>query len=314
MASHLRDTIRHGRDHPDTHASESRWRHQESGSFAKHAARAGAPREADGRHGMEDLADFLKGSRVEPQHTPSASGSGPKYTPIAVAGNAAEQSEYGESSGRGDAIHVSGGTMEVMCGPLLNYRRMESETWFGSVLIVTKGGGLGDCVVPELKLRIGGDAQESDSIENEAQRAPQPSAINGVGSANFEEPTSTSQLAQSGVLPNNESSDAGGNVGITVKGTRLYSDPAHTFWRFSLQVPMQQVELRCDYYIPGLTFKTGTKTDKQSFFVPSISESMRIMFHSCNGFSVGTDEEAWSGPALWNDVRRVHARTPFHVM
>lgn len=38
------------------------------------------------------------------------------------------------------------------------------------------------------------------------------------------------------------------------------------------------------------------------------------MFHSCNGFSVGTDEEAWSGAALWNDVMRRHAEVPFHVM
>jgi hypothetical protein len=38
------------------------------------------------------------------------------------------------------------------------------------------------------------------------------------------------------------------------------------------------------------------------------------MFHSCNGFSVGTDEEAWSGPALWNDVARKHREIPFHVM
>jgi hypothetical protein len=38
------------------------------------------------------------------------------------------------------------------------------------------------------------------------------------------------------------------------------------------------------------------------------------MFHSCNGFSVGTDEDAYSGACLWNDVGRVHAKTPFHVM
>jgi len=41
---------------------------------------------------------------------------------------------------------------------------------------------------------------------------------------------------------------------------------------------------------------------------------MRIMFHSCNGFSVGTDEDFWSGPALWNDVLRTHEQRPFHVM
>lgn len=38
------------------------------------------------------------------------------------------------------------------------------------------------------------------------------------------------------------------------------------------------------------------------------------MFHSCNGFSVGTDEDDWSGPCLWNDVMRRHAEVPFHVM
>ena len=41
---------------------------------------------------------------------------------------------------------------------------------------------------------------------------------------------------------------------------------------------------------------------------------MSIMFHSCNGFSVGTDEEAWCGPALWNDVLRRHEENPIHVM
>lgn len=45
-----------------------------------------------------------------------------------------------------------------------------------------------------------------------------------------------------------------------------------------------------------------------------IARETPVMFHSCNGFSVGTDEDAWSGPALWNDVMRRHAEVPFHVM
>jgi hypothetical protein len=58
-----------------------------------------------------------------------------------------------------------------------------------------------------------------------------------------------------------------------------------------------------------------SKAEKpQHFAVPSIHQSMRIMFHSCNGFSVGTDVDAWSGPALWNDVLRMHEQRPFHVM
>jgi hypothetical protein len=101
---------------------------------------------------------------------------------------------------------------------------------------------------------------------------------------------------------------------IRVKGVKLYADPKSVFWRFSLQVEMQEAETHWEYRIPGLHFTNGNKTDKQSFFVPAVSESMRLMSYSCNGFSVGTDEDAWSGPALWNDVLRIHKETPFHAM
>ena len=77
---------------------------------------------------------------------------------------------------------------------------------------------------------------------------------------------------------------------------------------------MQQEEIQCEYTISDVKFTTAKKKDTQNFFIPAITESMRIMFHSCNGFSVGTDEEAYSGACLWNDVGRVHAKTPFHVM
>jgi hypothetical protein len=101
---------------------------------------------------------------------------------------------------------------------------------------------------------------------------------------------------------------------VRVKGINLYADPTNVFWRFSLQIEMQETETHLEYQIPGLHFTNGKKTDKQSFFVPAVSKSMKLMFHSCNGFSVGTDEAAWSGPALWNDVLRTHKETPFHVM
>ncbi len=83
---------------------------------------------------------------------------------------------------------------------------------------------------------------------------------------------------------------------------------------FGISVEMEELETNWEYEIPGLRFTSEGKKDKQNFFVPGINESMRIMFHSCNGFSVGTDEKAWSGPALWNDVQRVHKESPFHVM
>ena len=146
MAAHLRDNLLHGENHPGDHASANRWRHQESRSYAHHAA----PREADGRNGSTDLANFLHSSRVEP---PKSAGSlnAERHKPIAVAGNAYSGStSQGESNLRGQEISDSYTELEVKCGPLLNYRRMESETWFGSVLIITRGGGLGRGPEPHL--------------------------------------------------------------------------------------------------------------------------------------------------------------------
>lgn len=101
----------------------------------------------------------------------------------------------------------------------------------------------------------------------------------------------------------------------TVGAEKLYEDTAKGFWRFKLDVPFQQFEARWQYEIQGMTYVDNTKTSRpQVFVVPSASQSMRILFHSCNGFSVGTDVDAWSGPALWNDVIRMHDQKPFHVM
>lgn len=101
-------------------------------------------------------------------------------------------------------------------------------------------------------------------------------------------------------------------------GFKLYEDPNKAFWRFLIDVPHLDYEARWEYQIPKLKpvgegVIDGDAT-KRVFAVPSISQSMRILFHSCNGFSVGTDVDAWSGPALWNEVNRLHATKPFHVM
>jgi PhoD related phosphatase len=100
-----------------------------------------------------------------------------------------------------------------------------------------------------------------------------------------------------------------------IEGLKLYADPQSTFWRFSLKVPLGNVETKWQYTIHNLDFRREDSTGpSRNFYVPSAQESMRIMFHSCNGFSVGTDEDFWSGPAVWNDVLRTHEKRPFHVM
>ncbi|OBT52323.1 hypothetical protein VE04_07233 [Pseudogymnoascus sp. 24MN13] len=179
---------------------------------------------------------------------------------------------------------------EVSCGPLLNYRRMEGNVWFGSVLIVVRGGvtrPADHAWVPELLLK------------KLAPRRPE----------ELVEPVGHIYASRQG-----QGTEYDTPIDASIKGELLYSDLRNRFWRFNIALEMDELEAEWADQIPLLRFPSDGKTDRQSFWVPSINESMRIMFHSCNGFSVGTDEDAWSGPALWNDVQRVHSQTPFHVM
>lgn len=291
MASHIRDELLQG-DHPDTHASASRWRHQESESFLRHAA----PRDPTNTHGSSDLAAFLNSSRVD---APASSPSTPRHQPIAVARN-------GKHTRETEVVQDGSGALEVKCGPLLNYRRMEGGEWFGSVLVVTRGGGLHERPPPVLVVKT---KRAGISLHAQSSGREEPyGTVNGVDYSSFQDPVASSSAT------NGASNGAEDVEGKKVTAVKLYSDPRFTFWRFDLQIPMQDHEIKCEYSIPGLTFAEGQKSDKQAFFVPAKGDSMRIMFHSCNGFSVGTDEEAWSGPCLWRDVNRVHKKTPFHVM
>jgi len=82
----------------------------------------------------------------------------------------------------------------------------------------------------------------------------------------------------------------------TIEGLKLYSDPDKTFWRFTLRLPLAEFEAKWQYAIQNIHFLTKvSEHSSRQFVVPSVTESMRIMFHSCNGFSVGTDEDFWSG-------------------
>ncbi|KAF9887459.1 hypothetical protein FE257_010176 [Aspergillus nanangensis] len=109
--------------------------------------------------------------------------------------------------------------------------------------------------------------------------------------------------------------DLANSQGVSIDGLRLYEDPEKAFWRFSLSVPIESYEASWEYTIPGFRLDDGNDARLSwNFVVPSLNQSMRLMFHSCNGFSVGTDMDAWVGPSLWNDVLRVHTKKPFHVM
>lgn len=94
-----------------------------------------------------------------------------------------------------------------------------------------------------------------------------------------------------------------------VKGVRLYADIERdvTFWRFNIEVELGSQQAHIAYRI--------NRGPPVGFWVPAKSQTMNIMFHSCNGFSLSVNPDKFSGPdPLWRDVLNTHQTRPFHVM
>lgn len=92
-----------------------------------------------------------------------------------------------------------------------------------------------------------------------------------------------------------------------VKAVRLFAENGITFWRFIIEVELGQQQARIAYRI--------NRGPAMTFWVPAKGESMNIMFHSCNGFSLNVNPDQFNGPdPLWRDVLNAHQIRPFHVM
>lgn len=92
-----------------------------------------------------------------------------------------------------------------------------------------------------------------------------------------------------------------------VRGFRLHAERGCTFWRFNIEVELGEKQQRIAYRI-----NRGPST---GFWVPARGQSMNIMFHSCNGFSLSVKPDDVSGPdPMWRDVLNTHQTQPFHVM
>ncbi|KAI0178823.1 hypothetical protein GGR52DRAFT_588652 [Hypoxylon sp. FL1284] len=92
-----------------------------------------------------------------------------------------------------------------------------------------------------------------------------------------------------------------------VRGFRLHAERGQTFWRFNIEVELRDQQQRIAYRI-----NHGPAT---GFWVPARDQSMNIMFHSCNGFSLSVNPDDFSGPdPMWRDVLNNHQTRPFHVM
>lgn len=92
-----------------------------------------------------------------------------------------------------------------------------------------------------------------------------------------------------------------------VRGFRLHAERGCTFWRFNIEVELRDKQQRIAYRI-----NRGPAT---GFWVPAQTETMNMMFHSCNGFSMSVKPDELSGPdPMWRDVLNNHQSRPFHLM
>jgi len=64
----------------------------------------------------------------------------------------------------------------------------------------------------------------------------------------------------------------------SVRGVRLHAERGVTFWRFNIEVELGTKQTRIAY-----TINNGPAV---GFWVPAKGQSMNVMFHSCNGFSM----------------------------
>jgi len=69
----------------------------------------------------------------------------------------------------------------------LNYRRMENNTWFGSVLIVTKGGGLYERPAPVLVIKSSAAKfGQQTNLSINATEEESYGTVNGVDYSSFQ--------------------------------------------------------------------------------------------------------------------------------
>lgn len=235
----------------------------------------------------------------------------------------------------------------IKCGPLLRYCGMRRETrtgrsdkwiWRGSVMIVTIDQHSSYEKVPTLRLFLQPKdllppppAQLDESTGQKlASEYVDPLAgeikMSRTGKTLFVRPVEdleeeadlsrreddTGLYEESKSAPNHRSrirKKDGEKSGKyrEVKGVRLYAERGVTFWRFNLEVELGTNQARLAYRI--------NRGPAIGFWVPARGETMNIMFHSCNGFSLSVDPHQFCGPdPLWRDVLNNHQTRPFHVM
>ena len=78
-----------------------------------------------------------------------------------------------------------------------------------------------------------------------------------------------------------------------------------TFWRFNIAVPLSESDQKVVYEVETAEgARPVVELEQTAFWVPAKGKSMRLLFQSCNGFSLGVEPGAYAGPVLWKEVLR----------
>lgn len=220
--------------------------------------------------------------------------------------------------------------LNVKCGPLLRYTGLSKyrgssresltkegrETWRGSVMIVTTDDLSDYSPQPIIRLFFQPipESDVGDTDEDAAANAKTMTTAEGQKSVGLadEFPEGKDVYNDQHMTKNVQDTQKlkdGEKLGKyrEIEATKLHAERGVTFWRFVIEVELGDRQTRIAYRInhgPSIPF-----------WVPARGETMNIMFHSCNGFSLTVNPDDFCGPdPLWKDVLREHQKKPFHVM
>lgn len=205
----------------------------------------------------------------------------------------------------------------LSCGPLLRFTGIENGVWHGSVMIVTEDAKSVYDPVPELQLsRAGPDGSGDGSAGSSLVKMSRTGRALGIRAEAEVERGVDYSVRDSGaglfyeINPNHNNHQKEDSDSETITATHLHTERGHTFWRFILTIPQYPSTPTQHLY------RINNTPAAQSFHIPSFHQTMHLMYHSCNGFSLSVDTPAYSGPdPLWRDVLRQHnSSNPFHAM
>lgn len=234
----------------------------------------------------------------------------------------------------------------LKCGPLLRFTGLQKpgggasgpHLWRGSILIVTEDGHSDLTRPPTLRLFAQHsqlytkdpssqlhDPEEEDAVTGlmKTSRTGRPIYVrslheieHGVDLSRTENNRGLFSAAQPKLEVGNATqrlsrvrAHDGERLGAyhDIRAHRLSVEQGCTFWRFNLEIELGSKQSRVAYRI-----NNGPAT---GFWLPARGETMNMMFHSCNGFSLAVDPAQFCGPdPLWRDVLNRHQSRPFHVM